>query len=52
MVAEVEKMSKQQAIFASNTSSLPIHQIAQNATHPEKVIGLHYFSPVDKNAVG
>ncbi|MEX6284314.1 fatty acid oxidation complex subunit alpha FadJ [Providencia hangzhouensis] len=48
MVAEVEKMSKQQAIFASNTSSLPIHQIAQNATHPEKVIGLHYFSPVDK----
>ncbi|MBP6122645.1 fatty acid oxidation complex subunit alpha FadJ [Providencia sp.] len=48
MVAEVEKMSAGSAIFASNTSSLPIHQIAAESTHPEKVIGLHYFSPVDK----
>lgn len=48
MVAEVETMSTKQAIFASNTSSLPIHKIAENAVHPEKVIGLHYFSPVDK----
>ena len=31
-----------------NTSSLPIHQIASAATHPERVVGLHYFSPVDK----
>ena len=28
--------------------SLPIHQIASAATHPEQVVGLHYFSPVDK----
>lgn len=48
MVAEVEKMSSGRAIFASNTSSLPIHQIAAQAAHPEKVVGLHYFSPVDK----
>ncbi|MGB5116870.1 MAG: fatty acid oxidation complex subunit alpha FadJ [Providencia rettgeri] len=48
MVTDVEKMSAKQTIFASNTSSLPIHQIAANAAHPEKVIGLHYFSPVDK----
>ncbi len=48
MVTDVEKMSVKQTIFASNTSSLPIHQIAANAAHPEKVIGLHYFSPVDK----
>jgi 3-hydroxyacyl-CoA dehydrogenase/enoyl-CoA hydratase/3-hydroxybutyryl-CoA epimerase len=27
---------------------LPIHQIASAATHPERVVGLHYFSPVDK----
>lgn len=48
MVAEVQEVTHGKAIFASNTSSLPIHQIAENAAHPEKVIGLHYFSPVDK----
>ena len=48
MVSDVEKMTRKDVIFASNTSSLPIHQIAANAQHPERVIGLHYFSPVDK----
>ncbi|MGJ8693646.1 MAG: fatty acid oxidation complex subunit alpha FadJ [Thalassotalea sp.] len=48
MVAEIEQHCRQDVIFASNTSSLPIGQIAQQATRPENVIGLHYFSPVDK----
>ena len=48
MVAEIEKNAAPHTIFASNTSSLPIHQIAEKATRPEQVIGLHYFSPVDK----
>lgn len=48
MVAEIEKNAAPRTIFASNTSSLPIHQIAEKATRPELVIGLHYFSPVDK----
>ncbi|MDO2949330.1 fatty acid oxidation complex subunit alpha FadJ [Aeromonas simiae] len=47
MVADIERET-QQAIFASNTSSLPIGQIAAKAAHPERVVGLHYFSPVDK----
>lgn len=48
MVADVEANCQPHTIFASNTSSLPIGQIAANATRPENVIGLHYFSPVDK----
>lgn len=48
MVADIESHCKESTIFASNTSSLPIGQIAEKALRPENVIGLHYFSPVDK----
>ncbi|RKF19676.1 fatty acid oxidation complex subunit alpha FadJ [Alginatibacterium sediminis] len=48
MLAEIEEQTKTSTIFASNTSSLPIAQIAANAKRPENVIGLHYFSPVEK----
>jgi len=48
MVLEIEKQAKASTIFASNTSSLPISSIAAKAARPENVIGLHYFSPVDK----
>ncbi|WP_372625976.1 fatty acid oxidation complex subunit alpha FadJ [Arsukibacterium sp.] len=48
MVADIEEHCAEHTIFASNTSSLPIAQIAAKAARPENVIGLHYFSPVDK----
>ncbi len=48
MVADVEENCAPHTIFASNTSSIPIAQIAEKAKRPEQVIGLHYFSPVDK----
>lgn len=48
MVNDVETNCKESTIFATNTSSIPIGQIAANAKRPNQVIGLHYFSPVDK----
>ncbi|MEJ4045027.1 fatty acid oxidation complex subunit alpha FadJ [Erwinia sp. SLM-02] len=48
MVAEVEAHCGPRTIFASNTSSLPIADIAAHAQRPENVIGLHYFSPPEK----
>jgi 3-hydroxyacyl-CoA dehydrogenase/enoyl-CoA hydratase/3-hydroxybutyryl-CoA epimerase len=48
MVAEIEAQCAPGTIFASNTSSLPIGDIAARATRAEQVIGLHFFSPVEK----
>ncbi len=48
MVADIEARCNENTIFASNTSSIPIADIAAEADRPENVIGLHYFSPVDK----
>ena len=48
VLAEVEEHGKPGAIFASNTSSIPIARIAEKARRPEDVVGMHYFSPVHK----
>jgi 3-hydroxyacyl-CoA dehydrogenase/enoyl-CoA hydratase/3-hydroxybutyryl-CoA epimerase len=45
---EAEPMLAPGGIFASNTSTLPISGLAQAFGDPERFVGLHFFSPVDK----
>ncbi|MGZ6123679.1 MAG: 3-hydroxyacyl-CoA dehydrogenase NAD-binding domain-containing protein, partial [Myxococcales bacterium] len=47
VVREVEREAPK-AIFASNTSSIPIGLIAEVASRPQNVVGMHFFSPVHK----
>jgi 3-hydroxyacyl-CoA dehydrogenase/enoyl-CoA hydratase/3-hydroxybutyryl-CoA epimerase len=48
MVGEIEEHCREDTIFASNTSSIPLAGIAAGATNPGLLIGMHYFSPVEK----
>ena len=45
---KAEAVLPEHAVFASNTSTLPISQLAQASKRPEQFIGLHFFSPVDR----
>jgi len=46
ILQQLESLSNQPFVFASNTSSLSITAIAGSAAHPENVIGMHFFNPV------
>jgi 3-hydroxyacyl-CoA dehydrogenase/enoyl-CoA hydratase/3-hydroxybutyryl-CoA epimerase len=48
MVEQVEAVTGPKTIFATNTSSIPIKLIAEGAARPENIVGMHYFSPVEK----
>jgi 3-hydroxyacyl-CoA dehydrogenase/enoyl-CoA hydratase/3-hydroxybutyryl-CoA epimerase len=46
--AEAEAVLPPEAVLASNTSTIPIGRIAEGARHPERILGMHFFSPVDR----
>jgi 3-hydroxybutyryl-CoA dehydrogenase len=46
ILREVESLAQKPFIFASNTSSLSITEIARASRHPERVVGMHFFNPV------
>lgn len=45
---QAEAVLKSSAIFASNTSTIPITALAKNSARPKNFVGIHFFSPVDK----
>ncbi len=48
VLREVERVTRPDSIFATNTSTIPIAQIAEASSRPERVIGMHFFSPVHR----
>jgi 3-hydroxybutyryl-CoA dehydrogenase len=46
ILAQVAGIVSEEALIASNTSSIPIAQLAAGVARPERVLGLHFFSPV------
>ncbi|MPZ54681.1 MAG: fatty acid oxidation complex subunit alpha FadJ [Acidimicrobiia bacterium] len=48
ILAEVEEITDEDTVFASNTSSLPISSIAEGSSRPQNIVGMHYFSPAEK----
>jgi 3-hydroxyacyl-CoA dehydrogenase/enoyl-CoA hydratase/3-hydroxybutyryl-CoA epimerase len=48
VLAETEAATRDECVFASNTSSIPIGAIAEGSARPAQVIGMHFFSPVHR----
>lgn len=48
LFAHIEKQAKPEAIFATNTSTIPLEEIGANLTQPERLVGMHFFNPVAK----
>ena len=44
--AAVDKLASPRALLATNTSSLPVGEIATSVSAPERVVGMHFFNPV------
>jgi 3-hydroxyacyl-CoA dehydrogenase/enoyl-CoA hydratase/3-hydroxybutyryl-CoA epimerase len=48
LFADLSKVVRADCVLASNTSALPIDELAATATHPGRTIGIHFFNPVSR----
>lgn len=48
VLAEVERVTGERMVFATNTSSIPLSELAEGAKRPKKIVGMHYFSPAQR----
>lgn len=48
LFAELSKVVREDCVLASNTSALPIEELAATATQPGRTIGIHFFNPVSR----
>lgn len=48
VLSEAEEVMREDAIYASNTSSLSITEMAASSKRPDRVVGMHFFNPVEK----
>jgi 3-hydroxybutyryl-CoA dehydrogenase len=43
--AELDRVTRSDAVLATNTSALSVSEIAEATTHPERIVGMHFFNP-------
>jgi 3-hydroxyacyl-CoA dehydrogenase/enoyl-CoA hydratase/3-hydroxybutyryl-CoA epimerase len=48
VMRDIERRVHEDCIIASNTSTIPIHQLAMALARPDRLLGMHFFSPVEK----
>jgi len=48
VLADMESATAPDCVFASNTSAIPVREIARDSHRPSRVVGMHFFSPVHK----
>jgi 3-hydroxyacyl-CoA dehydrogenase/enoyl-CoA hydratase/3-hydroxybutyryl-CoA epimerase len=48
VIEELEPAVPATTVIATNTSTLPVHDVATGAQHPERILGMHFFSPVER----